>query len=87
MASGGHIMSQQRPNVESRIKGLVNQDLKEICKAYNFPVSGTKAVLQRRCITSEFKIYAVFALWEVRGGALEGRDAIGLCRETDAVHA
>jgi len=53
MASGGHAIAQQRPNVESRIKGLVNNDLKEICKAYGFPVSGTKAVLQRRCITSK----------------------------------
>ena len=53
MASGGHIMIQQKPSLETRIKTLINQDLKEICKAYNYPVSGTKAVLQKRCIDSE----------------------------------
>ncbi|KAF7189961.1 E3 SUMO-protein ligase pli1, partial [Pseudocercospora fuligena] len=49
MASGGHVMQQQRGSVEARIKTLVNNDLKEICKAYNYQVSGTKAILQGRC--------------------------------------
>ncbi|EME81933.1 uncharacterized protein MYCFIDRAFT_188816 [Pseudocercospora fijiensis CIRAD86] len=49
MASGGHVMQQQRGSVEARIKTLVNNDLKEICKAYNYQVSGTKAILQARC--------------------------------------
>lgn len=53
MASGGHTMQQQRAGLETRIKSLVNNDLKEICKAYNYQVSGTKAVLQKRCIESE----------------------------------
>lgn len=53
MASGGHILAQQRPNVEARIKVLINDDLKKICKAYSQPVSGTKIVLQKRCIAGE----------------------------------
>lgn len=44
------MLQQQRPHVETRIKGLVNDNLKEICRAYNVAVSGTKAVLQNRCI-------------------------------------
>nr|POE65077.1 hypothetical protein CFP56_34745 [Quercus suber] len=50
MASGLHLMAQQRSSVEARIKTLVNPDLKEICKAYGYQVSGTKAVLQKRCL-------------------------------------
>nr|POE76190.1 e3 sumo-protein ligase pli1 [Quercus suber] len=50
MASGLHVLAQQKVGVEARIKLLVNPDLKEICKAYGYPVSGTKAVLQKRCI-------------------------------------
>lgn len=53
MASSGHSLQQQRGSLEARIKLLVNPDLKEICKAYNYQVSGTKAVLQKRCIESE----------------------------------
>ena len=53
MASGAHVLAQQRPLLETRIKGLVNNDLKEICKAYGSPVSGTKALLQGRCISSK----------------------------------
>lgn len=54
MASGGHILAQQKPNVEARIKVLINDDLKRICKAYGVAVSGTKVVLQKRCITGEW---------------------------------
>lgn len=43
---------QQRSAVEARIKLLINNDLKEICKNYSYPVSGTKAVLQGRCMES-----------------------------------
>ncbi|CAK3936734.1 E3 SUMO- ligase pli1 [Lecanosticta acicola] len=43
-------LQRQKGNVESTIKTVVNNDLKEICKAYNYQVSGTKAVLQKRCI-------------------------------------
>ena len=53
MASAGYTLQQQKGSVETRIKLLVNNDLKEICKAYNYQVSGTKAVLQKRCIESE----------------------------------
>jgi hypothetical protein len=56
MASGGHLLAQQRPVVEARIKSLLNADLKEICKAYGAAVSGTKVVLQRRCIQGECKL-------------------------------
>ncbi|WPH02064.1 Hypothetical protein R9X50_00491900 [Acrodontium crateriforme] len=45
-----HLLLQQRPNVEAHIRVLINADLKEICKAYNVQVSGTKAVLQKRCL-------------------------------------
>ncbi|KAI7520023.1 hypothetical protein KC319_g7073, partial [Hortaea werneckii] len=50
MASGGHEMLQQKPALEAKIKTLVNSDLKEICRAYNQNVSGTKALLQGRCL-------------------------------------
>lgn len=53
MASGGHLLLSQKQSVEARIKILVNQDLREICKHYNKPVSGTKVVLQARCQESE----------------------------------
>jgi hypothetical protein len=53
MASGGHLLAQQRPSVEARIKSLLNADLKEICKAYGAAVSGTKVILQKRCIQGE----------------------------------
>lgn len=53
MASAGYTLQQQKGSVETRIKLLINSDLKEICKAYNYQVSGTKAVLQKRCTESE----------------------------------
>jgi E3 SUMO-protein ligase PIAS1 len=53
MASGGHSIQLQKGSLETRIKTLVNNDLKEICKAYEYQVSGTKAVLQKRCIESK----------------------------------
>ncbi|KAF2159870.1 hypothetical protein M409DRAFT_29680 [Zasmidium cellare ATCC 36951] len=50
-AAGGHYqLQQQRPKCEAAIKNCINNDLKEICKAYNYQVSGTKAVLQKRCL-------------------------------------
>ena len=52
-ASGGHLLQQGRASVETRIKTLVNNDLKEICRAFNYQVSGTKAALQKRCVESE----------------------------------
>ncbi|PIA91599.1 E3 SUMO-protein ligase pli1 [Cercospora beticola] len=48
-ASGGHVLHQQKSSVETRIKTLVNNDLKEICRAYNYQVSGQKSALQKRC--------------------------------------
>lgn len=46
-------MLQQKPALEAKIKTLVNSDLKEICRAYNQNVSGTKALLQGRCLEGE----------------------------------
>ncbi|KAF2212066.1 hypothetical protein CERZMDRAFT_19586, partial [Cercospora zeae-maydis SCOH1-5] len=42
-------LHQQKNSVETRIKTLVNNDLKEICRAYNYQVSGQKSALQKRC--------------------------------------
>ncbi|KAF1822626.1 uncharacterized protein K489DRAFT_319371, partial [Dissoconium aciculare CBS 342.82] len=53
MATANHHLQQQRPIVEARIRTLVNNDLKEICRAHNYQVSGNKAHLQARCIESE----------------------------------
>lgn len=53
MASGGHLLQQQKGSVEARIKSLVVNDLKLICRAHNYQVSGTKANLQKRCIESK----------------------------------
>ncbi|KAI5356600.1 putative SAP domain, Zinc finger, MIZ-type, Zinc finger, RING/FYVE/PHD-type, PINIT [Septoria linicola] len=49
-ASGGHMLQQQKSSLETRIKTLVNNDLKDICRAYNYQVSGQKAALQKRCV-------------------------------------
>jgi hypothetical protein len=67
MASGGHLLAQQKHSVEARIKGLLNADLKEICKAYGAAVSGTKVILQKRCIQGEWTA----AIW-VQSGAESG---------------
>ena len=53
MASGGHMLQQQKINVQTQLKRLVNNDLKEICRSYGKQVSGNKADLQKRCIESE----------------------------------
>ncbi|KAK4548487.1 hypothetical protein LTR36_009397 [Oleoguttula mirabilis] len=50
MASGGHLMLQQRPSVETKLKQLLVPNLKEICKGYGQPSSGNKAPLQGRCM-------------------------------------
>ncbi|KAK5166233.1 E3 SUMO-protein ligase pli1 [Saxophila tyrrhenica] len=50
MASSGHILQQQKPGVEARIRALVNDDLKTICRAYGYQVSGAKALLVNRCV-------------------------------------
>jgi E3 SUMO-protein ligase PIAS1 len=46
-------LQQQKGSLETRIKLLVNVDLKDICRHYNYQVSGTKAVLQKRVIEGE----------------------------------
>jgi len=56
MASGGHMLAQQQRAVETQIKTLVNADLKEICRAWGWQVSGTKAQLQSRCTSSEWHV-------------------------------
>lgn len=53
MASGGHVMLQEKPGLETKLKTLINDQLKDICRAYNYNVSGTKATLQKRCMESE----------------------------------
>lgn len=53
MASAGHLLAQRSLEVEARIKTLVNNDLKQICKAYGQGVSGAKIILHQRCISSE----------------------------------
>ena len=47
-------MANQRASVEGKVRLLVNADLKEICKAHGLQVSGTKVVLQRRCLEGEY---------------------------------
>lgn len=49
--------------MEARIKSLLNADLKEICKAYGAAVSGTKVVLQKRCIQGECQ-QQLLCVWE-----------------------
>jgi E3 SUMO-protein ligase PIAS1 len=52
MASAQHLQ-QQKYALENRIRTLVNDDLKSICRAYGYQVSGTKIVLQKRCLEGE----------------------------------
>ena len=47
------MLAQQSQGVETQIKTLVNADLKEICRAWGYQVSGTKVQLQTRCSQSE----------------------------------
>lgn len=53
MASRVEELNRQKPALEGRIRLLVNNDLKEICKANNQQVSGTKVILQRRVLGGE----------------------------------
>ena len=53
MASGRHMLEQQKANVATSLKRLINQDLKEICRNYGKAVSGNKADLQQRCLQSK----------------------------------
>lgn len=55
MASGGHLLAAQRQSVEARIKSLLNVDLKEICRAWGYPISGNKVHLQKRCMESKLQ--------------------------------
>lgn len=65
------MLIQQKPNVEKSLKLLVNDDLKKICKAYGTAVSGTKPVLQKRCIDGEYQPFQHRA-WERSGSAAWG---------------
>ncbi|OJD31649.1 miz zinc finger protein [Diplodia corticola] len=49
MASG-QSLQQQANSLHSRLKSLINNDLKEICRSEELPVSGVKSVLQQRII-------------------------------------
>lgn len=50
MASGIQDIHQSKLAVEARIKTLINNDLKEICRGENLAVSGVKAQLQTRIL-------------------------------------
>lgn len=76
MASGGHSLAQQKQGVESRLKGLINVDLKELCKAYHTPVSGTKATLQRRCIAGKSSLWGARGAWEFWDCVVGGGEAV-----------
>jgi hypothetical protein len=77
MASGQHHWQQQKGLLESRIRGLVNDDLKQLCRAYGYQVSGTKIVLQRRCLEgkSEAGIMSRLKTPRLRCGRVKGRCA------------
>lgn len=53
MASNGLSLQQQKGSLETRIKLLINNDLKTICREFDYQVSGTKATLQQRVIEGE----------------------------------
>jgi hypothetical protein len=59
MATNGPSLLQQKASLETRIKLLVNNDLKEICREYHYQVSGTKATLQKRVIEGEIFVFHV----------------------------
>ncbi|KAF2720516.1 hypothetical protein K431DRAFT_295021 [Polychaeton citri CBS 116435] len=50
MATGAHGIHQRREQVERRLRSLTNPDLKAICKDHGQLVSGTKAILLKRCL-------------------------------------
>jgi len=50
MATSTRALQDQAISLQSRIKTLINSDLKEICRGENLPVSGVKAALQNRII-------------------------------------
>lgn len=51
MASGAHSLQQSKLAIEGRVKTLINNDLKEICRGENLAVSGVKAQLQARILS------------------------------------
>ncbi len=53
MASGGHHLQQQKGGLETKIRTLVNDDLKALCRAYGYQVSGAKNTLVTRCLESK----------------------------------
>ena len=53
MASAGHLLVQQKAGLEGRVRLLINENLKKICKFYKCPTSGTKVILQKRCTEGE----------------------------------
>ncbi|KAF2765969.1 hypothetical protein EJ03DRAFT_194201 [Teratosphaeria nubilosa] len=50
MATDAATFQQQKPYVVTQLKGLLNDQLKEILRAYGKPVTGNKSNLQSRCI-------------------------------------
>ena len=59
--------------MEARIKSLLNADLKEICKAYGAAVSGTKVVLQKRCIQGECQQQRLYVWERSAAGSIVGK--------------
>lgn len=53
MATAGQSLQQQLQSIKARLKGLLNNELKDICRTENLAVSGVKSVLQSRIIERE----------------------------------
>jgi E3 SUMO-protein ligase PIAS1 len=49
MSTGGSLQSQQ-DTLAAKVKTLINNDLREICRGENLQVSGVKAALQSRIL-------------------------------------
>lgn len=54
---------QQRNSLEKRITTLTNDELKTICRAYGYQVSGIKSTLQKRCLEGENMSFLALRLW------------------------
>ncbi|GAB7357256.1 hypothetical protein MBLNU459_g8231t3 [Dothideomycetes sp. NU459] len=65
MASGTQDLQHSKLAVEARIKTLINNDLKEICRGENLAVSGVKAQLQNRILQRTCNTFVVFTCMRV----------------------
>jgi E3 SUMO-protein ligase PIAS1 len=55
MSSGGALQGQQ-VTLAAKVKTLINNDLREICRGENLQVSGVKSQLQSRILDREFPV-------------------------------